>query len=323
MTGFILYRSLSLSARVAEGPPVVKAPALSAANQLAHAPLSTSAVPQKPSPISEAERLQMSEPIRILLGLEGDPRRYNDRTRALNKLTRRIAGDDLKALRLFLEFKANDQKELSPIEFNALKNDVMDILLRQDRIPEGLGRQFAGMAQDPEWDDVWRDYCLQYLPQCYDAVMKDGTTPQTADERQVLTNACWSALAERGKTLPGTALLGLERMSRKYPEVDRQIVGDKAVELAADEQCLEASRITSLRICGMLGRKEALPSARVLAQAGETIPLRMAAIATVGDLGDPTDIDALTALSSDAEKRLQPIAVAALNRLTNRPAGAL
>jgi len=71
----------------------------------------------------------------------------------------------------------------------------------------------------------------------------------------------------------------------------------------------------------MMGSKEILPAARMLAQAGETVPLRMAAIATIADLGDATDLELLQSFAASPEKRIATIAQSALKRLDTRQAG--
>jgi hypothetical protein len=68
----------------------------------------------------------------------------------------------------------------------------------------------------------------------------------------------------------------------------------------------------------MMNRTEVLPTARTLAQTGSTTPLRMAATATIGDLGDKSDIELLESLGAGSEKQIKPIAESALKRLKQR-----
>jgi hypothetical protein len=135
---------------------------------------------------------------------------------------------------------------------------------------------------------------------------------------RLLRKAYQEALKEKDKTMAGTALIAVERLSRDHAEFDRKKVEETALALATDERCGEASRITAMRICGMTGATNVLPSARITAQTGESVTLRMAAIATVGDLGGREDMELLKAMTRSSEKRLKTVAETSLGRLEKR-----
>lgn len=265
--------------------------------------------------------LVISPSVKTIIGLEKEQRSYKDRRAALLQLTRRLSKDDVTALRAFLSAKGVE-KGISPLEFNAVKNDVLDVLLRQDVVPEALGAQLAEMYRDKAHDDIWRDYCIQYLGTYYDIRWPAGAKAETDPERKDVEAAYWEALAETDKTFAGTALLGIERLSRARPEIGSTNVADVAVSLATNEGCIEANRITAFRVAALMNRKDVLPSARVTAQTGATGPLRMAAIATIGDLGDAADREFLQSFAAGSEKRVTVIAAAALKRLDARLAAA-
>ena len=70
-----------------------------------------------------------------------------------------------------------------------------------------------------------------------------------------------------------------------------------------------------------MGKVEALPAARIVSQTGETTMLRMAAIATLGDLGEEQDIDLVETMAASDEKRIATVAESALLRLKKRLEG--
>ena len=68
----------------------------------------------------------------------------------------------------------------------------------------------------------------------------------------------------------------------------------------------------------MMGQADVLSTARMVAQTGSTTPLRAAAIATVADLGDETDIELLESMTVAEQKRVAKTATLSLARLMKR-----
>jgi HEAT repeat protein len=71
----------------------------------------------------------------------------------------------------------------------------------------------------------------------------------------------------------------------------------------------------------MLKQTGALPAARRCAQQAEGIPLRMAALATIGDIGAARDADLLREMTADAQPYVRKAAASALRRLEQRLQG--
>lgn len=257
--------------------------------------------------------LNMSPVVRTLLGLNGDKGDREARRGALKKLTRTLSADDTQAISVFLDFRHEDNPELPSATLDALKNDALVVLFNQQQVPDGLGSQLATMFQDEAHGTRWRDYSLQYLSRYYEEVTVPGDAA-----RSEITNAYAVALESHTEKFAGTALLALERLSREHAEFDRQAIGDQAVGIALAGDSCQDSRITALRVCAMMDRTEILPEARILAQTGATVPLRLAAIATVGDLGDESDLEFIEALSASEDRRLQRISKTASAKLRKR-----
>lgn len=269
-------------------------------------------IPSQDDILFRLSSLDLSPSVQAVVGLVPGKADWKSRSKALNELTTGLSAVDVEGLTLFLQMRYDERMGISPKLHAALRNDALDILLRQERLPEGLGAKLAAMYRDGEQGDVWRDYCVQYLAGYYDRRFPADAEKSESPEREAMLVTYWEAAEEKDKTLAGTALIGLEDLSRRHGEVDRRKVSDRALELALDEECSEASRITALRLCGSMGRREALPAARILAQTGETTTLRMAAIATLGDLGGEDDIPLLESLAGSSEERVARIAGMAL-----------
>jgi hypothetical protein len=257
--------------------------------------------------------LNMSPSVRALLGLTVDKGDRDARRDALKKLSRTLTPDDVEAMTLFLDFRYEDNAELSSAAFDALKNDALVVLLNQKQLPDGLGVKLADMFKDENHSTRWRDYSLQYIAQYYEAVVS-LESPEVAS----ITNAYAAALDTRSEKFAGTALLAVERLSREHAEFDREAISDAALKIALSGDTCHDSRITALRVCAMMNRTEVLPQARILAQTGAIMPVRLAAIATVGDLGDESDLEYLESLAASDDRRLQRISKTASECLKKR-----
>ncbi|MEI8354329.1 MAG: HEAT repeat domain-containing protein, partial [Lentisphaerota bacterium] len=210
------------------------------------------------------------------------------------------------------------KSQLQPLEFESIRNDTLDALLRQNQLPADLGRQIRKMFNDPGQNAIWRDYCLQHVQPFCEARWKTSQPVTDDPEWAAITNAYWWATRETDGTIAGTALIGMRMVAGKYPALSKEQVAQRALALAMDDACGEPSRITALRICGQMGQQAVVPQARVLAQTGQSLLLRCAAMATLGDLGEQADMELLQSFSATPDQRVRGIAASALKRLRGR-----
>jgi len=114
---------------------------------------------------------QLSEAVKALLEQDGKKHNYASLLKAINALDADMSTTDVAALRDMLNF-SNDRfpEKIRSMEINAVKNDVLDKLLRQKDLPEGLGLQMVEMAGNVENDPVWRDYCIQFCPTAWERI---------------------------------------------------------------------------------------------------------------------------------------------------------
>ena len=111
----------------------------------------------------------VSDAVKALVGLDGGEHDYNSLEAAIHELSKELSADDVAALREMLTWPNDKFPEgMRDIEINAVKNDVLDRLLRQTELPEGIGLQMTEMAFDPGNDPVWRDYCIQFMQPFYE-----------------------------------------------------------------------------------------------------------------------------------------------------------
>lgn len=332
----------------------------------------------------EQPDVELSASVTALLLQDGKEHTYATLLQAIAQLDYNLPGTEVSALMEMLAWP-NDRfpQKMRPIEINAVKNDVLDKLMRQTTLPDGLGLQIAEMAANPANDPVWREYCVQFMGPFYDRraqverskveglnadgellATKNAKThenensvnsvsssetggennssaqngPVQKNESDVIREALFAALDERGTEMAGTALIGLENLSRTHAEFDRDVIALKAVSIASDETALTESRMTALRLAAQVGMEqgaggqesgasdsklqtsnpELIETARELAQTGETVLMRSAAIVTLGEVGSASDRELLESYAVADNKQIAAAARMALAKMDAR-----
>jgi hypothetical protein len=247
---------------------------------------------------------------------------YGDRIAATKQIGTNLAAADQQALYAFLLMKS-PQDESQPGQ--VLKNELLDALCGLNPPPAQLGDVMVQIYRDRGQDEVIRDYAVQHLAAfCQQLEIVPETERRSrASELQQAHEIFHEALGETDTSIAGTALLALNRLTRS--EADREEAGKAALQIAAGNGAGELARITAFQVCSQLGLAGALPALQQAAAAGETIPLRISAVAALGSLGGANEIPLLKSLRDGPEERLQPVAQHALaqiaareNRLANR-----
>ncbi len=201
---------------------------------------------------------------------------------------------------------------LSVVQLRALKNDILNVLVARPASAPALATALQAIHDDPEQESGMRDYALQFLAALSPA---EGIEPQ------------WRAVQGQDPALAATAMLQLLSFSREgklpadsipQPSAFRLRLSSAALRLAADTTVPEPSRATALQVCGQLKVSEARPLAYDIARSDRaSMPFRIAAIATLGDLGGDVETQAyLTSLTTGSERRLRIPAESALKRFS-------
>lgn len=267
------------------------------------------AVERKPEP-SDHEVIEASAAVAIVCGEDAPTAdRYEARNDALRSIARRrdLEKDDVAALMAYLR-RADDAMRVERVA--ALKNDVMNLLRRQEPPVEGLAETLIAMIEGGNSDcggalgdralpgntihpPVVVDYCIQHLG----AMVNELDDAMCNRVREVLVRAA----RQVKQPYAGTALYSLAEDKRATREQEGEL---KRLTLALCKPGVNnVARIAAIQLAGERGYAEALPVLReTLAGARRDAVLDIVCIGSVGLLGNADDIPILSRFSSDSRR---------------------
>ena len=210
---------------------------------------------------------------------------YQLRLLTVQKLSLAVSGDEKAHLYDFLKNEQNDTFTLH------VKDEIM--LKLEDQLEQGeFVPALVDIINDQDLDGDLRGYATQHLRTAYHS---------NVDQREVITKSLENGLNDHSSDVSGTAILALSELAKNYPEhFDLQKIEDSALDLANDSSLHIPSRITAMRVCGMMGIENAAQTARDLAINADDKVLKMAAIASLAELGDSSDLNLLYKLQSES-----------------------
>jgi hypothetical protein len=118
------------------------------------------------------------------------------------------------------------------------KNAAANELFSLPELPDGVVADLARMFRSPDEDEVWRDYCLQFLGSALERT--DGVTDA---DRALARETLVEALTSTNATFAGTALRVLHRGNPSNP-----LVASNALRIARNPSYPASSRTTALLI---------------------------------------------------------------------------
>ena len=92
---------------------------------------------------------------------------YRERAMATQRLGTSLGGVEIGMLCNFLSSRVSAHHELTTNELASLKNDVLNALIAQERLPDNLGQVILANYTNTQQDVVWRAFCLQHFYQYY------------------------------------------------------------------------------------------------------------------------------------------------------------
>ena len=234
---------------------------------------------------------------------------YVTRIKTIHKLGRNLTNAEVKAIYEFLAKKTSESK-LSNLEFNALKNELVIVLMKQRRYPEKLTLELSDMFFNKELGITWRDYCIQFLGQWY-------SKTQTSKERELTRRTLFAALEEQKNGIAGTALIALKPLVN-FPGVNKQKIAEIAQSISEDTKAFYLNRIPALQISAALGNTQAIKTARKIINTENPVMLRMSALAVLGMHGSTADLTLLKKHTKSNDIRIRTAALRAVKKLEAR-----
>lgn len=284
-----------------------------------------------------------SELARLICGKIPDAS-YDRRIRAVATLGKSISSDDFSALQTFLKKRTSDDS-VTPMQLNAIKNDVAAKLLACEHLPDGFSRQFLAMVSNPDVGLVWQNYTIQFL----DSLWIRETDPVV---KQEIVTVLVGATQDERLTLSGTALLTLQRLEAlgtrvsdsqntaggrrraspspqagfSVPRNGQDVrvpvtpnIGALAMSVLDNRKIPWQDKITALHIAADAGQPRALATARMWgANTALPVMLRMASFSVIGKMGSEKDKPLLEKYARSGEFRLRSAARAALTCIIHR-----
>ncbi len=257
-------------------------------------------------------RLEIPATMHLITGLSKD-KSYNTRMNALRRMRGQLSGCNLseKELEALLSFLHKDPKteKLSIMELDAIKNDVVCLLIDQKRRDIKLSHHLIAMYFDKKMDTIWREYCVQFMGNWYNKTASD-------DERELLHYTLNESL-KGGEHIAGTAILQMSRLvGDEKTGFKKKEVRDKAYKLLSDPNTGDQVKMTAFQVAANLDHPEVTKLAReVIQEKGGNVLLKMSAIAVLGKRGNVSDIQMLNQLTKSTDTRLRKPARAAIKKL--------
>ena len=282
------------------------------------------AVERKPEPVGWGEIATASDAVAIVCVADATTAdRYVARNDALRSIARRrdLPEKDVAALIAYLR-RADNAMRIERVA--ALKNDVMNLLRSQEPPVEGLAEtlivMFEGRGISTHNSSTPNSPTHPHPPAVLDYYIQHlGAMLDELDEKgRLRVRAVLAKAAKRTKQpYAGTALYSLAEDARATPSQDKEL---KGLALALCKPGVNpAARIAAIQLAGERGYADALPVLRkTLSAPSRDAVLDIAAIGSVGLLGDVDDIPLVESVAARGGRRYAVAANAAIERIKNR-----
>ena len=262
-----------------------------------------------PSSSTEPNPAAISASIATIRGADPSTAdRYEARNDALRSIARErnLQEDDVAALTAWIA-SANDVLRVERLA--ALKNDVMNLLRRQENPAPDFADTLISMFESGDHPPAVLDYCIQHL-----GAMQDDITDES---RRLRVRALLATAAGRAnQPYAGTALYALAEDGSATPAQEADLRHRTLALCAPDAN--PVARIAAIQLTGQRDYAEALPLLRaVLSSPRRDAVTDLVCIGSLGLLGTADDIPLLRRFAAMGP-RYATAAETAISRIEKR-----
>lgn len=233
---------------------------------------------------------------------------YIARCRFVKSLGTSLSDAEIASMLLFIT-STPEAVGMNRGHFNSVGDKVINKLEEQVSVPPVLIDHLMAMFYDESGDYTWRDYCVQHLGSIYSTSAADG-------KREAILQLFKDA-AHPDVGMAGTAALALKN-NVGQEGISSELAAQSAATVALDETQDDADRLTAMLTAAELGNREMLTLALRVVESKNSIHFRMSSMATIGILGDTSDLPTLEKYTSSPDMRLRIASQAAVKKINMR-----
>ncbi|MDA3874670.1 MAG: hypothetical protein PF795_12015 [Kiritimatiellae bacterium] len=264
-------------------------------------------------PLMALAQVPMDDPVAAVLSKKARPpfQERHHLLHALNEDQIRAGANDM----FNFLWRNTVPTDMNSNDFHSLKNDVADILISRQLLSTRHLRRSLDTIENPDADEVWRDYCLQKLPTLFQA---DGLPARDLQRGKRILDSLTQGEVPR---LAGTALIAAHRMleeggSELAPAPEE--LARRALSCAEDLEAPLIDRVSALQIAAQLRAPGVFDFAADYLAALDTVSpdmLHVSALAALGYSENPAYLDLLSRHRLSPDIRLRAAARGSIQRL--------
>lgn len=221
-----------------------------------------------------------------------------------------LTNEQAEALGEFL-IKEEAPEGMSDSRYHYMINQVLGALVSGENPPSSVDTVLFEALEASFSGSVKQDYVVQHLAYWYDR----SSRKEEIRERLV------GLLSETGSTVAGTSLTTLSRISEKegWNDDARAALAERALDMLNAPGTSPASRISALHVASRMGEDPLLVAeAARIANSAESLPLRLAAVASLGNLGGREAKEHLEQLTESGDDLVRNAAKVAIHKLKEK-----
>ena len=244
---------------------------------------------KKPEPIAKPKSIKKS----VSKIYKGGSKRLNDlwlnekgempnvwqRSRAISHLGINLTEEEVQSL--FNYIKEGPSESVMDL---AVLDRVMMILEQREDMVEEVVTQMISLSQDTSIAGPVRGYLMQHLGLAYETRIS---------MREKLEKSFYEGLKDTETDVAGTAIMIMVRLQKEHPKFDDDVLKKAAHDLAKGINSNKENQISALSLLGQLKVKTSLPTLRDQVVNGKNTVVKVAAIHSLGLMGEEEDFDLL------------------------------